>query len=72
MNVWDQVGVEKYPRKICYHRIECFAVNSLAVFMWRIPSEQYCIGRLNSQRAYEGIRWDKHLSGGLDDRQLEG
>ena len=34
--------------------------------------EQCCIGRPNSQRAYEGVRWDKHLSSGLDDWQVEG
>ena len=28
---------EKYLRKSCYHRIECFAASSLAAFMWRRP-----------------------------------
>ena len=37
VNVRDKVGVEKYLRKNCYHRIECFAGNSLAAFMWRRP-----------------------------------
>ena len=37
MNVWDKMGVEKYLTKSCYHRIECFATNSLATFMWRRP-----------------------------------
>ena len=35
VNVLDKVGVEKYLRKNCYHRIECSAANSLAAFMWR-------------------------------------
>ena len=30
-----QMGVKKYLRKNCYHRIECSITNSLAVFMWR-------------------------------------
>ena len=37
VNVWDKTGVEKYLTKSCYHRIECFATNSLATFMWRRP-----------------------------------
>ena len=27
--------IEKYLRKSCYHRIEFFAANPLAAFMWR-------------------------------------
>ena len=30
-----QMGAEKYLRKNCHHRIEYFATNSLAAFMWR-------------------------------------
>ena len=37
MNIWEKVGVKKYLRKSYYHRIECFAANSLAAFMWRRP-----------------------------------
>ena len=32
VDVWDKVGVEKYLRKNCYHRI---AANSLVAFMWK-------------------------------------
>ena len=35
MNVWDKMGANKYPRKSCYHCIECSVANSLAAFMWR-------------------------------------
>ena len=28
-----QMGFEKYLRESCYHRIECFAVDSLATLM---------------------------------------
>ena len=28
-----QMGVEKYLRESCYHRIECFAADFLAVLM---------------------------------------
>ena len=37
MNIQDKMRTEKYLRKSCYHRIECSAANSLAVFMWRKP-----------------------------------
>ena len=30
-----KIGTQKYLRKSCYHRIECFATNFLAAFMWR-------------------------------------
>ena len=53
-----QMGAKKYLRKSCY-------------YVERIP-EQCCLGRPNSQRACEGVRWDKHSSSGLDDRQVEG
>jgi len=33
VNVQDKVGAEKYLRKNCYHRIECYAANSLVAFM---------------------------------------
>jgi len=32
-----QMGAKKYLRKNCYHRIKCFAANSLAAFMWKRP-----------------------------------
>jgi len=32
-----QMRAKKYLRKSCYHRIECSAANSLAIFMWRRP-----------------------------------
>jgi len=35
-------------------------------------SEQYCLGCPNSQKAWESVWWDKHLSNGLDDQQIEG
>ena len=31
------MGIQKYLRKNCYHRIECPAANFLAAFMWRRP-----------------------------------
>ena len=37
VKVRDRMGVEKYLRKSCYHRIKCSAANSLAAFMWRRP-----------------------------------
>ena len=37
VNIWNKIGVEKYLRKNCYHRIECFAANFLAAFMQRRP-----------------------------------
>ena len=37
VNARDKVGVEKYLRKNCYHRIECSAANSMAIFIWRRP-----------------------------------
>ena len=37
VNVQDKMKAKKYLRKNCYHRIECFAGNSLAAFMWRRP-----------------------------------
>ena len=37
MNVQDKMEAERYLMKSCYHRIECFVANSLAVFMWRKP-----------------------------------
>ena len=51
------MGVEKYLRKSCYHRIKCSAANSLTAFMWSL-------GRPNLQKACESARWDKHSSGG--------
>ena len=35
-------------------------------------SEQCYLGYRNSQRAREGGWWDKYLSKGLDDQQVEG
>jgi len=37
VNIQDKMRAEKYLRKSYYHRIECSAANSLAVFMWRRP-----------------------------------
>ena len=31
------MGIQKYLRESCYHRIECLAANFLAAFMWRRP-----------------------------------
>ena len=62
VNVWDKMGAKKYLRKGCYCHIECFVEKT---------PEQYCLGRPNSQRTYEGARWDKHLSGCLNDWQVE-
>ena len=30
-----QIEAMKYQRESCYHRIECFATNSLAALMWK-------------------------------------
>ena len=35
-------------------------------------SEQYYLSYRNSQRAREGVWWDKYLSRGSDDQQVEG
>ena len=32
-----KMGIQKYLRESCYHRIECLAANFLAAFMWRRP-----------------------------------
>ena len=32
--------------------------------------EQCCLGHPNSQRAREGVRWDKYSSSGLNDQQV--
>ena len=37
MNVWDKMGAKKYPRKNCYHCLECSVANSLAAFIWKRP-----------------------------------
>ena len=34
--------------------------------------EQYCLGCRNSQKVWEGGRWDKHSSNDLHDQQMEG
>ena len=34
--------------------------------------EQYCLGCYNSQKVWEGGRWDKHSSSDLHDQQMEG
>ena len=34
--------------------------------------EQYCLGCCNSQKVWEGGRWDKHSSSDLHDQQMEG
>ena len=34
--------------------------------------EQYCLGYCNSQKVWEGDRWDKHSSSDLHDQQIEG
>ena len=34
--------------------------------------EQYCIDYPNTQRAWEGVQWDKYSSSGLDGQQVEG
>ena len=34
--------------------------------------KQCCLGYPNSQRAKEGVWWDKHLGSGLDGQQMEG
>ena len=65
VNVLEKMGVEKYLRKNYYHRIKCSAANSLVAFMWSL-------GCPNLQKACEGVRWDKHSSSGLNDRQMEG
>ena len=65
-----QVGVKKYLRKSCYHHIECSAANC-HIYVEKTP-KQCCFGRPNSQRPCEDVRWDKHSSSGLDDRQVEG
>ena len=41
------------------------------IYVEKIP-EQYCLDYRNSQGVWEGVRWDKHSSGGLDDQQMEG
>ena len=68
-----QMGAKKYLRKGCYHHTECSTSNSLTAFMWRMPlnSATY-LGHPNSQRACKGVRWNKHSSSGLNDRQVEG
>ena len=33
--------------------------------------EQYCLGCRNSQKVWEGGRWDKHSSSDLHDQQME-
>ena len=31
------IGIQKYLRKNCYHRIKCTTTTLLATFMWRKP-----------------------------------
>ena len=61
-----RMGVRKYLRESCRHRIECFAA-----YVEKIP-KQCCVGYPNSQRAREGVRCDKHSTSGLEDQQMEG
>ena len=32
-----KMGIQKYLRKSCYHRIKCTVITFLTTFMWRIP-----------------------------------
>ena len=41
------------------------------IYVEKTP-EQYCLGRYNSQGAWEGVCWDKHSSDGLNDQQMKG
>ena len=34
--------------------------------------KQYCFGCHNSLKTWEGVCWNKHLSGGLHNQQIEG
>ena len=41
------------------------------IYVEKTP-KQCCIDYRNSQGVWEGVWWDKHSGGGLDDQQMEG
>ena len=49
-----RMGARKYLRKSYCHRIECFAANFLAAFMWRRPMNSVTLV-ISTHRGSEGV-----------------
>ena len=45
-----RMGARQYLRKICCHRIECFAAIFLAAFMWRRPLNSAALATTTHRR----------------------
>ena len=46
----ERMGVRKYLRKSCCHRIECFAANFLTAFMWERPLNSAALATTTHRR----------------------
>ena len=49
-----QIGVGKYLRESCYHRIKCSAANFLAALIWRRPLNSVAL-TTPTHRKLEGV-----------------
>ena len=54
-----KMGTQKYPRRSCYHRIECTITTFLVAFMWRRPLNSAALATTTHRKS-------KRMSDGTD------